>query len=259
MNTNRFAAGIHSVQRIVGQQPQRVKRLLIDERSLNERLKSLVDIAADHEIAVQRVKRHRLDDMASGTAHQGVVAELAGSDIIDEAALRTLVEARLTADEPLLLLLLDRVQDPHNLGACLRSAEAAGALAVVVPAKESATLTPAARKIASGAAEVLPLARVSTLSSVLRWLSDYGVQRVATSDGAEQDLFGVNLSSRVAIVMGAEEHGIRPELARLCDTLVRIPMAGLVESLNVSVATGITLFEAVRQRRHALASEADQG
>ncbi len=249
MSQARYAAGLHVVGRILRKTPQRIRHLLIDERSKNERLAALVSSAREAGISVQGVRKFRLDDMASGTAHQGVIADLEGSDVIDEAALKMLVESCLTKDEPLTLLLLDRIQDPHNLGACLRSASGAGAQAVVVPTRDSATITPAVRKIASGAAETVPLARVGQLSQVLKWLGDYDVQRIATADQAARSLYEAEIKRDVAWVLGAEETGVSPACVRLCDQTVSIPMCGEVESLNVSVATGVVLYETLRKRR----------
>lgn len=248
MSQARYAAGLHVVARIVKRSPKRIRRLLIDERSKNTRLADLIALARDTGVSIQGVRRYRLDDMASGTAHQGVIADLEGSDVIDEAALRSLVEACLTNGEPLTLLLLDQIQDPHNLGACLRSASGAGVQAVVVPTRDAAGLTPAVRKIASGAAETLPLARVASLAQVLKWLGEYGVQRLATEDQAPDSLFEAPIGNDVAWVLGAEETGVSAACLKHCDQTVSIPMRGEVESLNVSVATGVVLYETLRRK-----------
>ena len=173
---------------------------------------------------------------------------------LDEPALRSMVEARLTeapADDatPLLLLLLDGVEDPHNLGACLRSADAAGVDAVVVPRHGAADLGTTVSKVAAGAAERLPFARVNHLSKVLDWLREYGVRVVGTGGDAEAAIYDADLTTALALVMGGEGSGLSARVAARCDQIVHLPMAGSVESLNVSVATGICLYEAVRQRR----------
>ena len=180
---------------------------------------------------------------------------------VDEAGLRSLVEARLQADDgrKLLLLLLDGIQDPHNLGACLRTADAAGVDAVVVPRHGAAGLGPTVSKVAAGAAEHLPFAAVANLGRVASWLADYGVTVVGTSDKAARSLYDSDLDRPLALVMGREHSGLSKSLESRCDTLVNLPMAGEVASLNVSVATGICLYEILRQRRQSLAPGADRG
>jgi 23S rRNA (guanosine2251-2'-O)-methyltransferase len=182
--------------------------------------------------------------------HQGIVAEVRRSTQLDEAGLRTLVESKLAAGAaPLLLLVLDGIQDPHNLGACLRTADAAGVDAVVAPRHGAAGLGPTVSKVAAGAAETLPFATVANIGRVLDWLADYGINRIGTSDRAESSLYEAALDGHLALVMGREETGLGKGVAARCDRLVSLPMAGQVSSLNVSVATGICLYEALRQRR----------
>jgi 23S rRNA (guanosine2251-2'-O)-methyltransferase len=248
--SSRYSAGLHAVARLVGKDAGRVRRLLVDRRSDNERIGALVREAEGKGIAIERVARNRLDDIAAGSRHQGVAAELhGGAGALDEAALRTLVEERLTAGAAPLLLILDGVQDPHNLGACLRTADGAGVDAVVVPRRNAAGITPAVRKVATGAAESLPLARVERLERVLRWLREYGVRVTGTADDADPTLFEADLTGPLALVLGGEEKGMAQGVRGLCDTVVSIPMSGCVESLNVSVAAGVCLYEALRQRR----------
>ena len=253
MAASRYSAGIHAVDRLLRSLPDKVRKLYIDERSNNPRLDALRAQAKAAGIPMQGARSHRLDDMAQGTSHQGVIAELTNLPNVDEAALRADIEARLARGEQPLMLVLDGVQDPHNLGACLRTAEAAGVTAVVVPRKNAAPLTPAARKVASGAAEVVPLVAVSSLAKALDWIGAYGIRRVGTSDAAESRLWDTALHGALALVMGAEGSGLSAEIAERCDALVRLPMAGNVESLNVSVATGVCLFDIVRQREAASA------
>ncbi len=192
--------------------------------------------------------RARLAQISGETRHQGVVAEVRRSTVLDEAALRTLVEARLEAGESLLLLVLDGLQDPHNLGACLRTADAAGVDAVVVPRHGAAGLGPTVSKVAAGAAEELPFAPVANLSRVVGWLRDYGVRCIGTSDKAAESLYDADLGGPLALVMGREHTGLGERLANACDQLVSLPMHGTVSSLNVSVATGICLYEIARRR-----------
>jgi 23S rRNA (guanosine2251-2'-O)-methyltransferase len=161
-----------------------------------------------------------------------------------------MVETHLTSDDakPLLLLVLDGVQDPHNLGACMRTADAAGVDALIIPRHAAAGLSPAVSKVAAGAAEQLPLATVGNLNRVLGWLADYGIRAIGTSDKADSSLYEADLSGSVVLVMGREHTGISKSIAGHCETLVSLPMDGVVSSLNVSVATGICLYEIVRQR-----------
>ena len=188
--------------------------------------------------------------MSGESRHQGIVAEIVRSSVLDEGALRSLVESRLTEDDakPLMLLVLDGIQDPHNLGACLRTADAAGVDAVVVPRHGAAGLGPTVSKVASGAAESLNFAAVPNIGRVVGWMQEYGVQIVGTSDAAEQSLYECDLGGPMALIMGREEKGLRKSIIDRCDHLVSLPMTGTVSSLNVSVATGICLYEAVRQR-----------
>jgi 23S rRNA (guanosine2251-2'-O)-methyltransferase len=187
----------------------------------------------------------QLDKLAAGERHQGVVAELLPRAGDPETQLEEALEA--AGDAPLLLV-LDGVQDPHNLGACLRSADAAGVAAVLVPRDRAAGLTPVVRKVAAGAAETVPLVAVVNLARTLRELKERGVWLVGTDDSAEKTLYDAELTGPVALVMGSEGEGMRRLTRECCDQLVSIPMAGAVESLNVSVAAGVALFEAVRQR-----------
>jgi 23S rRNA (guanosine2251-2'-O)-methyltransferase len=188
-----------------------------------------------------------LDTRQPGVNHQGVVATTQAPAALDEKALKTLIE---DLQEPPLLLILNGVQDPHNLGACLRSADAAGVHAVIAPKDRSVGLTPTACKVASGAAETVPLVQVTNLARTLRWLQDEaGIWVVGTAGETDTLLYDADLQGPLALVMGAEGKGMRRLTREACDALVCLPMAGSVESLNVSVAAGICLFEAVRQRR----------
>lgn len=249
MADSRYSAGLHAVLRLLEDDTRRLRRILVDRRGDNERIVALVERARAAGVKVERVPRHQLDTLASGTRHQGVMAELKGAATLDETALRDLVEARLTGGETLLLLVLDRVQDPHNLGACLRTAAGAGVDAVVIPRRNAAGITPAVRKVATGAAETLPVARVERVSRVLEWLTDYGIRVIGTSDTASLSLYDEDLTGSLALVLGGEERGISEAVVKRCTAMISIPMLGAVESLNVSVAAGVCLYEALRQRR----------
>jgi 23S rRNA (guanosine2251-2'-O)-methyltransferase len=186
-----------------------------------------------------------LDKLAEGGRHQGVVAEVLPRASDPETQLEEALESAAGAP---LLLVLDGVQDPHNLGACLRSADAAGVAAVIVPRDRAAGMTPVVRKVAAGAAETVPLVAVVNLARTLRQLKERGIWLVGTDDTADKGLYEADLKGPLALVMGSEGEGLRRLTRECCDLLVSIPMAGAVESLNVSVATGVALFEAVRQR-----------
>ena len=236
--------GLHAVQALLDRHPKRIKRLLLQAGRLNERQQALLALAERQGVALQRVAGDELDAQAEGV-HQGVVAEVVPSQLWSEEMLGHMLD-RLEGTP--LLLVLDGVTDPHNLGACLRSADAAGAHAVIVPRDRSASLNPTVRKVACGAAESVPVYQVTNLARALGKLKELGVWVTGTAGEAEASLFEADLAGATALVMGAEGKGMRRLTREACDQLVKLPMAGSVSSLNVSVATGIGLFEAVRQR-----------
>ena len=250
MSKSRYITGLRSVEQLLATETADIRRIYAEYQSVNPRVKAIIDAARKDGIEIQAANRARLAQMSGEERHQGVIAEVIRSTAMDEAGLRTLVEARLEAADgkPLLLLVLDGVQDPHNLGACMRTADAAGVDAIVVPRHGAASLGPTVSKVASGAAEQLPFATVGNLNRVLGWLADYGVRAIGTSDQADSSLFDADLSGPLAFVMGREHTGLSKGIASRCDTLVSLPMEGVVSSLNVSVATGICLYEIVRQR-----------
>jgi 23S rRNA (guanosine2251-2'-O)-methyltransferase len=251
MSKAKYVTGLRSVEQLLSRSAAEVVKLYAEYQTANPRLESIIAQAKSRGIEVQSANRARLQQFSGEARHQGVVAEVKRESVLDEAGLRTLVENRLTGDEsgPLLLLILDGIQDPHNLGACLRSADAAGVDAVIVPRYGAAGLGPTVSKVAAGAAESLPFASINNISKVLSWLGEYGVTVVGTSDAAENTIYEVDFTGSVALVMGKEHTGIGKQIAKRCDELVSLPMQGAVASLNVSVATGICLFEVVRQRR----------
>ena len=249
MKKSRYIAGLRAVEQLLATGGAEFRKLFVEYRAENPRVKGVVHRAKARGIEVQEANRARLQQMSGEARHQGVVAEVRRAAVLDEAALRTLVESRLSDGTPPLLLILDGIQDPHNLGACLRTAEAAGVDAVVVPRRGAAGLSSTVSKVAAGAAENLPFASVANIGRVLDWLADYGVTRVGTSDRADTSLFDSDLSGPLAVVMGHEETGLGKAVMARCDQLVSLPMLGEVSSLNVSVATGICLYEALRQRR----------
>ena len=236
--------GLHAVEALLRHHPKRVKQVWLAEGRGDPRAQVLIELAAQARVSVGQCERREMDAWVEGV-HQGVVAEVSPSQVRGEAMLDELLDR---AEGPPLLLVLDGVTDPHNLGACLRTADAAGALAVIVPKDKSATLNATVRKVACGAAEVIPLVAVTNLARTLEKLQQKGLWIVGTAGEAEQSLYEQDLTGPIVLVMGAEGRGMRRLTREHCDYLVRLPMAGSVSSLNVSVATGVCLFEALRQR-----------
>jgi 23S rRNA (guanosine2251-2'-O)-methyltransferase len=250
MSKSHYVTGLRAVEQVLATDASEVRRIYAEYQSANPRVEAIIRSAQGHGIDIQAANRARLAQMSGEARHQGVIAEVLRSTTLDEAGLRTMVEQRLTESEskPLLLLVLDGVQDPHNLGACMRTADAAGVDAIIVPRHAAAGLSPAVSKVAAGAAEQIPFATVGNLNRVLGWLADYGVRAIGTSDQADSSLYDADLGGPVALVMGREHTGLSKGIAGRCDTLVSLPMEGVVSSLNVSVATGVCLYEIVRQR-----------
>jgi 23S rRNA (guanosine2251-2'-O)-methyltransferase len=236
--------GVHAVEALLRHHPKRVKQIWLAEGRSDPRVQTLIELAGENRVAVGQAERREMDAWVEGV-HQGVVAEVSPSQVWGEAVLDELLDR--TEGAPLLLV-LDGVTDPHNLGACLRSADAAGALAVIVPKDKSATLTPVVRKVACGAAEVIPLVAVTNLARTLEKLQQRGLWVVGTAGEAEVSIYDQDLTGPTILIMGAEGKGMRRLTREHCDYLVKLPMAGSVSSLNVSVATGVCLFEAQRQR-----------
>ncbi|KAA0694838.1 23S rRNA (guanosine(2251)-2'-O)-methyltransferase RlmB [Halopseudomonas laoshanensis] len=244
MSDNEYVYGVHAVQAMLQRSPKRVKQLILVRGRLDSRVQALLELAESAGVGVQRVMPDELDKIVEGV-HQGVVAAVTPSQMWSEEMLDNLLDK---LEGPALLLVLDGVTDPHNLGACLRSADAAGAHAVVIPRDRSASLSPTVRKVACGAAETVPLVAVTNLARTLKQLQQRGLWIVGTAGEAEQLIYQVDFKVPSVIVMGAEGSGMRRLTREHCDYLAKLPMAGSVSSLNVSVASGICLFEAVRQR-----------
>lgn len=242
---SRLVAGINPVIAALRARAKDIQRLLVVEDTHNQRVRDIEHMARDAGISVVHTHRDHIEQLTGLESHQDVVAELGGQVSLDEAGLEALLDG---LDEAPLLLVLDGVTDPHNLGACLRTAEAAGVHAVIVPKDRAAGLTPAARKASAGASEVLPLVQVTNLARTLRALKERGIWLYGTSDRAESDLYGQELNGPLALVLGSEGEGLRRLTAETCDFLVKIPLHGAIESLNVSVAAGVCLFEIRRQR-----------
>jgi 23S rRNA (guanosine2251-2'-O)-methyltransferase len=244
MRSEQFVFGVHAARALLGEHAHQVLRLLL-ARSDDAQARALLELARAAGIETQRCERQLLDELTQGATHQGVVVYCRGFPEWDEVALQRHLDA-LT--EPALLLVLDGVQDPHNLGACLRTANAAGVHAVIAPKDRACGLTSVVVKAASGAVGLVPFARVVNLARCLRTLTERGIWIIGTAADAGQSLYSSELGGAVALVLGAEGRGLRRLTRDSCDALVGIPMPGDVGSLNVSVATGVVLFEALRQR-----------
>ncbi|MFC0322632.1 23S rRNA (guanosine(2251)-2'-O)-methyltransferase RlmB [Gallibacterium melopsittaci] len=237
--------GIHAVSAVLATAPERLIEVMVLKGREDKRLLPLLEALTQLGISIQYLTRQALDKKADGEVHQGIIARVQAPKEYNENDLYSLLNKK---DKPFLLV-LDGVTDPHNLGACLRTADAAGVDAVIVPKDKSAQLTAVARKVACGAAEVMPLVRVTNLARTLKTLQEeYNIWVVGTAGEAEHSIYQTTLTGAIALVMGAEGDGMRRLTRESCDQLVSIPMQGSVSSLNVSVATGVCLFEIVRQQ-----------
>lgn len=241
--------GIHSLAAIIEREPERLIEIFALKGRQDDRVSPIINQAYSLGVSVQFMSRKALDDKSKGEQHQGIMARVKAAKQKDEGDLQQLLNDHEKAGKAPFLLVLDGVTDPHNLGAVLRTADAAGVDAVIVPKDKSAKLNGTARKVACGAAEVVPLMVVTNLARTLKSLQDAGVWVIGTAGEAQKDVFEMGLTGPLALVMGAEGTGMRRLTREHCDDLIKIPMAGSVSSLNVSVATGVILYEAVRQRK----------
>jgi len=239
-----YVFGWHAVDAVLKREPERLQQVWIQTGRQDKRVKSVTDALDGLGVRWKVVHRRELDERVSGV-HQGIVAAVAESREWTEDDLLAQLSS---SDKPPFLLVLDGVTDPHNLGACMRTADAVGVQAVIVPKDKSASLTPVARKVACGAAETVPFVRVTNLARFLRELKGLGVWLIGTAGEADAGLYQADFKGPVALVMGAEGKGMRRLTREHCDQLINIPMQGHVDSLNVSVATGVCLYEALRQR-----------
>ena len=240
-----WIVGLNAVTSALEHDAEHVREVLLEAGGKNPRIAELEGNARRLGIDVRRVAQQALDGLAGGVRHQGAAARYAAAKTSDEHELPALVEA---AGGRALILVLDGVQDPHNLGACLRSAAAAGATAVVFPKDKAVQVNATVRKTSAGAADTLPIFSVTNLSRTLRELQKAGVWVYGLAGEADASLYALDLTGNVALVMGSEGEGLRRLIRDTCDGLAKIPMPGGFESLNVSVASGVALFEAVRQR-----------
>lgn len=245
INESEIISGLHAVSAALRHQKEQLLELWVDRKRQDRRMQEIMALVQDTGIPVHALPRSEMDLRFPDLHHQGVVARCRSLPAGNEKSLEQLLAA---LQEPPFLLVLDGVQDPHNLGACLRSADAAGVHAVIVPKDRAVGLTSVVRKAASGAAETVPFVQVTNLSRTLRQLQGQGIWLVGLAGEAQESLYQRDLTGPLALVMGAEGKGLRRLTREVCDFLVRLPMRGSVESLNVSVAAGICLYEALRQR-----------
>jgi len=239
--------GMHAVRVMLERAAHRVVSVRLAQQRVDPRARAIEDLARRHARPLERVDARVLQQLLGEVAHQGVAAEISRlSPWSEDDLLAALADVRAP-----LLLALDGVQDPHNLGACLRTADACGALAVIVPRDRAAQLTPSARKVAVGAAETTPVVTVTNLVRTLKLLKDAGLWVVGAEAAAEKAAREVDLRGPLVLVLGAEGTGLRHLTQANCDFLVRLPQRGAVESLNVSVAAGMLLYESLRQRESA--------
>ena len=243
MKSTRHLIGFHAVVARLRHHAEGVQTIFVDAARRDRRMRELIERAETANVAVQAVDERRLQAMAGHDGHQGVVAVV--DSALPHVTLEDVVEG---AAEPLLLLILDGVTDPHNLGACLRSADAFGVHALIVPKDRAVGVNATVAKAASGAADTVPVVSVTNLARTMRDLKERGVWLVGADADGSENLFAADLSGPMAWVLGAEGTGLRRLTRELCDRVVSIPLHGSVSSLNVSVATGVCLYETRRQR-----------
>lgn len=245
MKARRRIIGLHASEAALDHGAERIVAAWVDGQRKDGKLMALVERLVALGIKPQTTQRQRLETMAEGVPHQGIILEVLAPDELGENELRDALEA--PQGRPFFLV-LDQIQDPHNFGACLRTADAAGVQGVIVTKDQSVGITPVVAKVASGAAETMPVYRVINLARALKLLKETGLWVFGAAGEAEKTVYEVDLSVPLALVMGAEGKGLRRLTRENCDELVQLPMSGTVESLNVSVAAGILMYEVVRQR-----------
>ena len=239
--------GLHSVQAALDYSPKKIHQAWVDCGRQDKRLGQAVEDLAALGIVPEQVDRKRLDRLADNNNHQGIVIEVEMPGELSESDLKTAVE-NLSETQTALFLVLDNVQDPHNFGACLRTADATGVQGVIITKDNATGITPTVCKVASGAAETVPVYQVTNLARTLRWLKGEGLWIMGAAGETTQTVYTADFTVPMALVVGAEGKGLRRLTKEQCDVLVSVPMLGQVESLNLSVATGVLLYEAVRQR-----------
>ncbi len=245
MAKTELSYGIHACRHLLESNAENIVEVWAQQDTRGQGLKELLQSIEQAGLSIQWVQRKSLEKMAEGGRHQGIAMRSKARKVLDENDLEDLLER---SEKTPFLLILDGVQDPHNLGACLRTADAAGVLAVIVPVHRGVGITSTVRKVATGAAESVPLIQVNNLARLLDLLKQRGIWLIGTAGEATTSLHEQDLTGPLALVMGAEDKGMRRLTREACDALIHIPMQGVVESLNVSTATAVCLYEAVRQR-----------
>jgi 23S rRNA (guanosine2251-2'-O)-methyltransferase len=243
--SEQYVYGVHAVSALLTNPHRTIKKLFVSQDRVDKRFQDLVTQAIQAEISIEKLSMVQMNQQFSGYVHQGVVASASPLPHYNESDLPVLFE---TSKKPGFILILDGITDPHNLGACLRTADAAGIDFVIIPKDKSAGLTPVVSKVACGAAETVPLVRVTNLVRSIEILKKLGVWIYGASGEAQRSLYQMDYTIPIAIVMGAEGEGLRRLTREHCDDLFSLPMLGSIESLNVSVATGVSLYEVLRQR-----------
>ena len=249
MADKEYIYGFHAIQALLQQSPARILCIYLQQGRRDQRNQTVISQAKLHGIAIQELVAHKFEALIPEAATQGIVALCRFEQTYSENDLSNLLQ---DLTQPPLILILDGIQDPHNLGACLRSANAVGVNCVIAPKDKSAPLSAVARKVASGAAEFTPYIQVTNLARTLRELKDLGIWIYGLAEEASAGIYETDFKGATAFVLGAEGSGLRRLTREVCDGLLRIPMLGVVPSLNVSVASSVCLFEALRQRRLAV-------
>ena len=244
--SEQYVYGVHAVMALLANRYRTTNTLYVNQERLDQRIQDVLTIAEQNKIPVERFSAQKMNQRFAEFAHQGVVASAAELPSYSEGDLNQLLSL---SKQPCLILILDGVTDPHNLGACLRSADAAGVDFVIIPKDKNASVTPVVSKVASGAAESVPLIRVTNLARVMEHLKQQGIWIYGAALETTESIYSLDCKTSIALVMGAEGKGMRRLTRELCDGLFMLPMKGAVSSLNVSVATGICLYEVVRQRQ----------
>lgn len=237
--------GVHAAQSAVDYAPKKIQQGWVDQKRQDERLQGLIKGLKSKGIRLEKADRKKLDNLSKGGNHQGIVLEVEMPAMRSEQDLKAVVESDKQVP---FWLILDHVQDPQNLGACLRIADAAGVQGVIVTKDQAVGITPTVCKVASGAAETVPVYQVTNLSRTMEWLKEQNIWIAGAAGEAEKNIYEMDVNMPIALVMGAEEKGMRRLTREQCDFLVKIPMNGSVDSLNVSVAAGVMVYEIFRQR-----------
>tara|TARA_Y100000287_G_scaffold36529_1_gene27543 strand:+ start:159 stop:938 length:780 start_codon:yes stop_codon:yes gene_type:complete len=249
MKKSKYVIGLRSIEQLIDNKTTKINKLIVEYNPKNKRILEIVKFAKQNLIPIISANRSRLSQISGESSHQGVIAEVSRNLIQSEAELRSYIESNIEIvdSSSLLFLVLENIKDPHNLGACMRTACAAGVDAIIVNRSNSVSITSTVSKVACGAAEIVPLIRVKSLKKVLTWMGEYGINRIGTSENASKNLFETNIKGHTLLVMGEEHSGISKMAQKNCDNLLKIPMKGNLSSLNLSVATGICLFEINRK------------